>query len=61
LRLVGHIEILQDAESRRLIWQPGDEMFYPLGVDDPDYTVLRFTAERGNYYEGLENIDFVVK
>lgn len=32
---------------------PGDEIYYPEGVDDEDYCVLRFTAEKGNYYHKL--------
>ena len=27
-------------------------------VTDPDYTVLRFTAQRGNYYHALSNVTF---
>ncbi|MFQ5906048.1 MAG: pyridoxamine 5'-phosphate oxidase family protein [bacterium] len=50
LMLIGTIEILQDPESRRRIWREGDEKYYPLGVDDPDYSVLRFTAKWGRYY-----------
>jgi general stress protein 26 len=60
LLLVGCIEILQDAESRRRLWRPGCERYYPLGVDDPDYSVLRFTAEWGNYYHALSNVTFTL-
>lgn len=58
LMLVGTIEVTQDDELRRKLWADGCEMYYPLGVTDPDYTVLSFTAERGNFYHGLKNIDF---
>jgi general stress protein 26 len=58
LMLIGTIAILQDIESKKMLWFPGCEQYYPLGVDDPDYSVLCFTAKRGNYYHGLENIDF---
>ncbi len=58
LMLTGTVEILKDAESRRRLWQEGWERYYPLGVDDPDYTVLRFTAERGRYYHSLSHVDF---
>jgi general stress protein 26 len=61
LMLVGTIEILQDIESRKMLWAEGAEVYYPLGVEDPDYSVLGFTAERGNYYHGLKNIDFVIE
>jgi general stress protein 26 len=58
LMLVGTVEILQDIESRKLLWSEGAEVYYPLGVTDPDYTVLRFTAQWGNYYYKLHNITF---
>jgi general stress protein 26 len=60
LMLVGTMEILQDMESRRRLWHPGDEKYYPQGLEDPDYTVLRFTAEWGNYYHALSNVTFRV-
>ncbi|NLL41735.1 MAG: hypothetical protein GX251_00150 [Firmicutes bacterium] len=41
-----------------MLWVDGCEKYYPKGVDDPDYTVMKFTATRGNYYHGLKNIDF---
>jgi len=58
LMLVGEAELLQDAASRRRLWHPGDEKYYPLGVNDPDYMVLRFTARWGNYYHALANVTF---
>lgn len=35
-----------------MIWRKGDTMFYKKGVTDPDYCVLKFTAEGGRYYLG---------
>jgi len=58
LMLSGIVQILQDLPSRRLLWSDGAEIYYPLGVEDPDYTVLCFTAHRGNYYHRLKNITF---
>ena len=58
LMLVGEAEVLQDMESRRRLWRDGFEKYYPLGVTDPDYCVLRFTAGWGNYYHGLSNVTF---
>ena len=60
LMLVGTIEVLQDVESRQRLWRPGYEKYYPLGVTDPDYSVLRFTAQWGNYYHALSNVSFEV-
>jgi len=41
-----------------MLWVEGAEIYYPLGVEDPDYSVLCFTARWGNYYEQLNNITF---
>jgi general stress protein 26 len=61
LMLVGTIEILQDRASKEMLWSDGCEVYYPLGVDDPDYTVLRFNTEYGNYYRHLKNITFTIE
>lgn len=50
LMLTGHMEIFTDNETKLAFWKPGDEMYYPLGPTDPDYCMLRFTAEEGNYW-----------
>jgi len=51
LTLEGSVEVLRDRSSRERLWEDGCERFYPKGIDDPDYTVLRFTAESAKYYE----------
>jgi general stress protein 26 len=61
LMLVGTIDILQDIESKKMLWSKGAEIYYPLGVEDPDYSVLHFTARWGNYYYGLSNISFDIE
>ena len=58
LMLVGNVGVLQDMESRQRLWREGFEKYYPLGVTDPDYSVLRFTAQWGNYYHDLSNVTF---
>jgi len=58
LMLVGTTDVLQDPESRRRLWHEGDEKYYPSGVDDPDYSVLRFTAQWGRYYHSLCHATF---
>jgi general stress protein 26 len=60
LMLVGKAELLQDHDTRSRFWVEGNEVYYPLGVDDPDYTVIKFTAEWGNYYHRLRNVSFEV-
>lgn len=58
LLLLGELETLTDRASRERLWRQGFEIYYPSGIDDPDYTVLRFTATSANYYHGLRNITF---
>ena len=58
LMLVGNGEVLHDTESKQRLWREGFEKYYPLGVADPDYSVLRFTARWGNYYHTLSNVTF---
>ena len=60
LMLAGTIQILRDSGSRQGLWRDGYERYYPLGVEDPDYTVLCFTAYRGNYYHKLQNATFEI-
>jgi general stress protein 26 len=61
LLLQGTIQILQDLKSKKMMWMEGAEAYYPLGVNDPDYTVLKFTAQRADYYNNLINTTFDVK
>ena len=58
LMLTGKMEVLQDPEIKKEIWRPGDTMFYKQGVDDPDYCVLKFTAEKGRHYCDLKSESF---
>jgi len=59
--LRGTMEVMEDAVSRQLIWQEGDTMYYPGGVTDPDYCVLKFTASNGRYYANFHSEDFEIK
>ena len=59
LLLLGRMEILDDLESRQRLWRDGCERYYPRGVTDPDYSVLRFTTMSANYYHNLANVTFI--
>ncbi len=58
--LKGTMEVLEDSESKEMIWQPGDTLYYPLGVTDPDYCILKFTAQKGRYYSNFKSEDFII-
>ncbi len=58
--LKGTMEVLTDQESKNMIWRKGDTVFYKQGVTDPDYCVLKFTAETGRHYRDLKTESFSV-
>ena len=61
IMLKGTMEVLQDNKSKKMIWKDGDEMYYPKGVTDPDYCVLKFTAQNGRYYSDFKSESFEIK
>lgn len=50
LCLTGRCLARREREFRELLWNDGDEKYYPQGIDDEDYCVLEFVADRGSYY-----------
>jgi general stress protein 26 len=59
--LKGTMAVVHDARSKKMIWRDGDEMYYPEGVTDPDYCVLKFTAHDGRFYSNFKSENFEVK
>ncbi|MFH0783932.1 MAG: pyridoxamine 5'-phosphate oxidase family protein [Pseudomonadota bacterium] len=59
--LKGTMEVLQDNLSKQTIWRAGDEIYYPGGVTDPDYCVLKFTAQSGRFYSNFKSEDFEIE
>lgn len=59
--LRGTMEVLHDPASKEMIWREGDTEYYPEGVTDPDYCVLRFTASSGRYYSNYHSEEFTVE
>jgi general stress protein 26 len=58
--LKGTMKVLQDSQTKEMIWHAGDELYYPQGVEDPDYCVLKFTAQNGRYYSNFKSEDFAI-
>ncbi len=59
--LRGTMEVLEDAASKEMIWQKRDTMYYPQGVTDPDYCVLKFTAQKGRFYSNFSSESFMIE
>ena len=53
LMFAGKAEVIQDRTVKEALWLEGGERYYPTGIDDPDYTILRIVPEyiRG-WYKG---------
>jgi len=58
--LKGTVEVLEDPDTKEMIWRDGDTMYYSKGVTDPDYCVLKFTADSGRYYSNFSSENFLV-
>ncbi len=60
LMVAGRLEIVRDDEIKTAIWQDAWTMYYPGGMGDPDYAVLRLLPEFIQGYHQFEqyHIDF---
>ena len=58
--LIGTMEVMEDASTKEMCWLEGDTEYYPEGVADPDYCVLKFTAHKGRYYSNYKSETFDV-
>ena len=54
-------KFLQDCTMEEMIWHNGDEQYYPGGVTDPNYCVLKFTATDGRFYSDFYPRSFVIE
>ena len=61
MMLRGTMEVLTDAASKETIWRDGDTQYYPGGVTDPNYCVLKFTATDGRFYSDFYPRSFVIE
>ncbi len=46
----GTMQVCTDQPTKDKVWHFGDKLFYKQGVTDPDYCVLKFTAQEAEYY-----------
>lgn len=58
--LLGTVEVLEDAQSKEMIWKEGDTMYYAKGITDPDYCVLKITVTKGRYYSNFSSETFAI-
>lgn len=53
----GRLELVTDDATKRALWQAGWEMYYPGGVADPDYAVLRLAGDSAKGYHQLSKYE----
>ena len=56
--LRGTVEVIEEQSAKDMLWNEGDEMYYPKGKTDPDYCVLKLTVISGRYYSNFKSEDF---
>lgn len=42
LMLLGIIEFIEDKKIKRDLWEDNWKIYYPKGMNDPDFTILKF-------------------
>lgn len=58
LILTGRAEVLTDRATRERCWRDEFSRYYPAGIDDPDYAVIRFRTVKAKFYAGRANVTF---
>jgi general stress protein 26 len=52
--LIGKMEVNQKNADKDVVWRKGDELYYPKGYDDSDFSVLKFTTEKVKHYSNFK-------
>ncbi len=52
LLLMGTLEIIEEMKIKKDFWQDSWTIYYKKGLNDPDYTLLKFNPSGYKYYNG---------
>ena len=52
------VEIVDDVDIKKAIWLDWWTKYYPEGIDDPDYTLLRMEPKNARFYYKLNQVNF---
>ncbi len=58
--ILGDLEIVEDNELKAQIWEPDWKVYYPQGIEDPDYSILKLNGKKGIIYSDFQKIPFDV-
>ena len=56
--LGGKIEIVDNMDIKREFWTDASIRYYPKGLEDPDYTILKFKPKNATFYYKLQQVKF---
>ncbi|MHA1461231.1 MAG: pyridoxamine 5'-phosphate oxidase family protein [Promethearchaeota archaeon] len=56
--LGGSVEFIDDTKVKKNIWLDWWTKYYPKGIEDPDYTLLRLNPKTARYYYKLKQVNF---
>ena len=54
----GEIELINDTKIKKKIWLDWWTKYYPEGLNDPDYTLLRLRPKIVHFYYRLQKTQF---
>jgi len=54
----GEVEMIEDMDIKREFFLESSIRYYPKGVEDPDYTILRLNPKAANLYYRLQKTNF---
>ncbi len=57
---MGTVEVLREHAIKKMIWREADQPYYPLGIGDHDYCVVKLTISRGRDYASFHHEDFII-
>ena len=60
LMLQGKIENIIDIDIKKAIWQDRWTMYYPQGIEDPDYSILRLEPSKLKIYHQLNTFSMTL-
>lgn len=60
LALIGEIEVVEDAEIRKTLWQEDWAQFFQGGLDGPNYTVLKVKPVQARGVYKRDSYEFTI-
>ena len=59
--LAGTATLSHDRTKMEELWAPELEAYFPEGLDDPEIALLRFSVEKGEYWQGPGMIAYAIE